>query len=52
MVCLLAWIGTSVAGQFDQVGDQAKEGADEIRGWARDHEAISVCDRRRWVELT
>ncbi len=33
IVGLLAWIGSSVAGQFDQVGDQAKEGAEEIRDW-------------------
>ncbi|MGK2958639.1 MAG: AI-2E family transporter [Acidimicrobiales bacterium] len=41
LVCLLAWIGTSVAGQFDQVGDQAKEGADEIRGWVQDQFNVS-----------
>ncbi len=36
IVGLLAWIATSVAGQFDQVGDQAKEGAEEIRDWIED----------------
>ena len=40
-VGLLGWIGTSVAGQFDQVGEQAKAGAEEIRGWVEDQFNIS-----------
>lgn len=36
LVGLLAWIGTSVAGQFDQVGEQVNKGADDIRTWIED----------------
>lgn len=33
LVGLLAWIATSVVGQFDQVGDEVSEGAEDVRTW-------------------
>ncbi len=36
LIGLVTWIGTSVAGQFDQVGEQTREGAEEVRRWLED----------------
>ena len=33
---LLAWIGTSVAGQFDDLGDRLQEAVDDAKEWAQD----------------
>lgn len=41
VVGLIAWIGTGVAGQFDQVGEQTREGAEEVRRWLEDNFDVS-----------
>ncbi len=34
LVLLLGWIGTSVANQFDDVGEQFREGIESVKRWA------------------
>jgi predicted PurR-regulated permease PerM len=36
LFALLAWIGTSVAGQFDDLGDRLQEAVDDAKEWAQD----------------
>lgn len=33
LVGLIAWIGTNVAEELEDVGERAKQGLDEVRGW-------------------
>jgi predicted PurR-regulated permease PerM len=35
LLLLLAWIGTSVAGQFEDVGEQLQEGVESAKEWAQ-----------------
>ncbi len=36
IVSLFAWIGTAVAGQFDDLGDRLQEAVDDAKEWAQD----------------
>jgi putative heme transporter len=45
LLALLAWIGTSVATQFDDLGDRLQEAVDDAKEWAQD-EPLSLTRER------